>query len=70
MADTFTIDTITPRTRAAPGGQFVSVQAVTFTTKPSGLVGTVDIPSVTFTPDEVAKVIARQAALLESVKAL
>ena len=70
MADTYDIVNITPRTRSIGGGLFNNVQAVTFTTKPSGIVGAVDIPANAFTPEEVAKVVAGQAALLEAVKQL
>lgn len=70
MAATFEITAIAPRTRADAAGGFVNVQQVTFTTKPSAIVGVVDIPVAAFTPDEVNKVVERHAALLETVKAL
>jgi hypothetical protein len=70
MAATFTITGIVPKTRSAPGGLFTSVQQVTFTTKPSEITGVIDVPSQTFTPDEVDRLVSEQAKLLEAVKAL
>lgn len=70
MADTFEILNVAPRKLADAVGGLVDVQRVTFSTKPSGLIGVAEIPAAAFTPDEVAKVVGTQAALLETVKNL
>ena len=70
MAATFEITSITPTQRADPGQGFVNVKRITFKTKPAGVVGTVDIPESAFTVEEVDKIVAAEAALLESVKNL
>lgn len=70
MADTFKIETQQPALRSRIGGGYQDVIEVTFTTKPTGIVGKVDIPVAVFSPDEVAAVVAAQAKLLESVQAL
>lgn len=70
MADTYEIVNIAPRTRGAAGGIFVKTYEVTFTTKPSGLTGQVDIPADTFGPDEVDAAVRPIAATIEAVKHL
>jgi hypothetical protein len=70
MADTYDIVNIAPRTRSAPGGIFTKVQEVTFTTKPSGLTGQIDIPADMFTPEHVNELVTEQARTIEAVKAL
>lgn len=70
VADTFKIETQQPALRRRIGGDYQDVIEIVFTTKPSGIMGKVDIPVAAFSPDEVATVIAAQAKLLESVQAL
>lgn len=70
MAATYEIVNQVPRTRSVAGGQFSDVMVVTFTTKPSGIGGTVDIPVQTYGTAEVDKVVSARAALLEAVQAL
>ncbi len=70
MADTYTIVSQVPRVRSAPGGQFTRVIEVTFTTKPSGQTGMVDIPADGYGPDTVADIVAAQAAAIERVQHL
>jgi hypothetical protein len=70
MANKFEIVDVSPKTVSGVAGGFTSVQRVTFSTKPSGVVGIVDIPVAVFTPDEVTKVVGAQADLLETVKNL
>lgn len=70
MSETFKIESQRPATRAKPGGGFMSVMEVTFTTKPSGIVGTVDVPDSAYTADEVARLVDAKRDLLEAVQAL
>lgn len=70
MAETYEILSVAPRTRAVGGNVFAKVNEVTFRTKLSGLVGTVDIMADEFTPEHVAEVVSAQAQNLEAVKAL
>ena len=70
MAAGYEIVSITPRLRNVAGSTFARVQEVTFTTKPSGLPGRVDIPDDEFDPMHVDGVVAPAAANLEAVKAL
>lgn len=70
MADSYDIVQIAPKLRSAPGGIFTRVQEVTFTTKPSGITGQVDIDNDTFTPDTVDAAVRPAAANLEAVKHL
>lgn len=70
MAATYEIVSQVPRTRMLPGGQYGAVSFVTFKTKPSGIIGTVDIPTQLFSVDEVDRVVSAQAQLLEQVQAL
>lgn len=70
MSETFTIQNQVPATRNQAGGGFVPVMEITFMTKPSGIVGKVDVPDSTYTPDEVAKIVDAKARLLEAVQAL
>lgn len=70
MSEAFKIENQRPATRAKPGGGFVPVMEITFTTKPSGITGTVDVPDSAYMPDEVARLVGAKAALLEEVQAL
>lgn len=70
MADTYKIETQRPATRAQLGGGFANVIEVVFTTKPSGIEGKVDVPATMFSPDEVDKIVAAQARVIEAVQAL
>ena len=70
MADTYDIVTIQPRTRSDGGNVFRRVQEVTFRTKPSGIVGTLDVADADLSPDAVDELVKARAALLEQVKAL
>lgn len=70
MAATYEIVAQTPRTRSDVGGQFSQVIEVTFRTKPSNQPGMVDIPAQMFTPEEVDRVVAQKADLIERVQAL
>lgn len=70
MAATYDIVSQTPRTRSGVAGQFSQVVEVTFRTKPSNQPGMVDIPATAYTPDEVDRIVSRQAELIETVQAL
>lgn len=70
MSATFKIENQVPRMRAQVGGGFVDVMEVTFTTRPSGIVGKVDIPTSAYTADEVGTKVGAMADLLEQVQGL
>lgn len=70
MADTYAVTGQVPTTTVGPSGTFVETMDITFTTKPSGVVGRVAIPMSHYTPAEVDKVIVAAAATIESVQAL
>lgn len=70
MADTYKIEDQTPRSARTAAGGFYDVMRVTFATKPSGIVGTVDVPISAYSTDEVDRLVRAQAALLEAVQAL
>lgn len=70
MADTYEIVNQKPRSRSEPGGLIQNVVAITFKTKPSGVVGIVDVPETVYSADEVDKIISAKAALLETVQNL
>ncbi len=70
MADTFEIVDQTPRTRSNGGGVFSSVTEITFKTKPSGHVATIDIPNQMFNVGDVERLVAAKAAIIESVQHL
>lgn len=70
MADLFKIEGQRPAKRLAVGGAITDVIEVTFTTKPSGIEGQVDVPASAYGPDEVAAIVSAQARLLEAVQAL
>lgn len=70
MAANFTVVSIAPRVRSVAGSTFAHVQEVTFTTVPSGIPGTVDIPDDQFDPAGVTAIVTPAAANLEAVKAL
>lgn len=67
MADVYEIVRAAPRTRAEPGGAFTQVQLVTFRTKPSGYIGTLEVPDAAFTPEEVDRLVREKTAVLEAV---
>jgi hypothetical protein len=70
MAANYVIVSQVPKTRAKPGGLFEQVMQITFTTKPSDQVGTVDVPIRMYAADEVDKIVAQQAATIEAVQHL
>jgi hypothetical protein len=70
MADNFTIVSQQPITDSTGGGTFVPAMEIRFTTKPSAVPGRVVIPLAQYTPDNVGKVVAQNAALIEQVQAL
>lgn len=70
MAATYEIVSQTPRTRAEGGSTFTQVVVVQFRTKPSGQIGSVEIPAQVFTPDEVDRLVSARAELIEAVQAL
>lgn len=62
----YKIESIGRRTILTPEGNFVEVYTVNFTTK-SGVTSYVEIPTVQFSTDEVAKRVTAEAAEIESV---
>ena len=70
MADTYTVTGQTPVTDLSPTGTFVPAMEITFTTKPSGVMGRVRVPLAQYTPDVVDHAISVQAELIEQVQAL
>ena len=70
MAETYTIISQTPKMDADAAGQIVPAVEVRFTTKPSAQPGRVTIPQSQYTPDNVSKIVAAEAANIEAVQAL
>jgi len=70
MADAYEVTNQRPTTTAGPGGVVVPAIEVTFTTKPSGVEGSVRIPQAGYTVDAVRQAIEHQAGVLEAVQNL
>jgi hypothetical protein len=70
MATTYEIVSQIPRTRSMPGGQFETVMNVTFRTKPSRQVGSIDVPSAMYNASEVDRLVAEAAQQIEEIQAL
>lgn len=70
MAATYEIVNIVDRTVSLGGGQFQNQERVTYQTKPSGLVGYVDIPAEPGWENTVDEIVTAEAAKREQVKAL
>lgn len=70
MATDFDVTDITQAVFAYPGKPSGPGYRVDFTTKPSGIAGSVTIPAAMFSADEVATVATAAAKALEAVKAL
>jgi hypothetical protein len=60
MPETFTIRSITERTKLVPGAGFADVEDVTYETHPHGLIGTVTVLKSQATPEKVNKLIAAE----------
>lgn len=69
MADNFTVDNVTLKTRMAPDGSFYDVYEVQFTTVLK-IKSRVDVDTKEFTPDNVRKVIDALSKNLDAVKKL
>ena len=67
MADNYTITGQRPSSRVSPNMSIERTYEVTFTTKPSGYVGVLEIPVGQFNPDNVHQLVNAQAVNLEAV---
>lgn len=67
MADTYTITGQREQFAQGDDGRAVRVVTVTFTTKPGGVVGTVDVPKAGYSPDAVDAAVRAYAATLDAV---
>lgn len=70
MAATYDVTDISEGIAFEPGKASAPAYVVRFTTKPSGIIGTVTIPQSSFSADEVDRVAVAASAALEAVKAL
>lgn len=70
MADTFQVTGQAETQTLTPAGTIQDVMRITFATKPSGVIATVDVPLDTYSPDTVAAAITPLAASIETVQAL
>jgi hypothetical protein len=70
LSANYTITHQVPVTDSVPGGTFVPAMEITFTTKPSDVVGRVRVPMSRYTTDEVDRIVGDQAEIIERVQAL
>jgi hypothetical protein len=70
MADLYTIVGQRPMQDVGTDGTLVPAIEVTFTTKPSGVLGRVRIPAAQYSPDVVNMAVTEQARTIEAVQAL
>ena len=67
MADTYDINDQRTRMTAAPGGVFKRVTDITYTTKPSGVIGVVTLDTADPTVDDVDAAVTPAAAEKERI---
>jgi hypothetical protein len=70
MADTYTIVSQAPVMDADAAGQLVPSVEIRFTTKPSAQPGKVRVPQSQYSPENVDRIVSREAATIEAVQAL
>lgn len=70
MADVYEITNQTRATDVGADGTIVPVWKVTFTSKPSGTVGSVSVPASMYSADEVDRLVRAQVAVVEAVAKL
>lgn len=66
----YAVTSQTQITDLSPGGQVVPAMQVSFTTKPSGIEGRVNVPISAYSAEEVDRLIRAQVAVIEAVQAL